>query len=60
MFVQHCLAYVLPGMGFPEGNNTWVTARVNERSSRTRLSLLRHIAELPENGDKTPPGNLRW
>jgi hypothetical protein len=57
---QHSLANVLPGMGFPEGNNIRVTGRVKERSSRTRLSLLRRIAELAENGDETPPRDLRW
>jgi hypothetical protein len=60
VFVQHALAHVLPGMGFPEGNNLWVTARVTERPCRTRFPLLRRIAELPENAEETPPWDLRW
>ena len=59
VLAQHRLAHVLSGMGLAECDNIWVTARVKERSSRTGLSLLRHIAEFPENADKTSPGNLR-
>jgi len=60
VLVQHSLAHVLSGMGIPERNKTWAASRVKERSCRPRFSLLRRIAELAENADETPPGDLGW
>jgi hypothetical protein len=48
----------VPGMGFPEQNDLWATARVTERPCRTRFPLLRRIAELPENAEEEPPRDL--
>ena len=60
VFVQHPLAHVLPGMGFPEGDDIRDAARVKEQSRGTRFPFLRRIAELPEKADETPPRDLRW
>jgi hypothetical protein len=56
--VQHSLAQVLSGMRFPQRNNLRVAARAKEQYSRTCLPLLRTIAELAENADKTSPRDL--
>jgi len=57
--MQHCLAHILSGMGLAECDNIWVACRVTERSYRTRLPLLRSIAELPENMQEASPRDLR-